>query len=304
MSPQSVASFSPRNSFMLSFSHTKSRCFRKDSQTRIQTRAEDACPQRVRKDAIPSPLSVTTSPEWYHAFPALTVDAVAIRRRPRRCSTGSLKRPRLSSSLASPSSSSPVVDVDALLEEESFCALLFHEHSDSFCSVHSEGSSAAASDCETPPLSSSPDSTSRTSTGTSKSRSGDDGDAREVLLVRRGRPPYEGFWALPGGYVEYNEDPEIAVLRELKEETGVSGCVKGLVAVMGDPSRDPVKHVVTIGYAVQVSDDADECLVPGDDALDARWIPLTDVLEGNIQLAFDHAELISQAALSKTLSFQ
>jgi 8-oxo-dGTP diphosphatase len=57
----------------------------------------------------------------------------------------------------------------------------------------------------------------------------------QILLVTRGRDPFKGYLALPGGYIEYNESPEEAVLRELKEETGLTGYNVQLIEVRGDP---------------------------------------------------------------------
>ena len=78
-------------------------------------------------------------------------------------------------------------------------------------------------------------------------------DVVEVLLIRRGHPPYQGRLAFPGGFVDVGEDPEIAVLRELFEETGVLGSDPKLFAVRGDPGRDPRKHIVSIFYLVSVN---------------------------------------------------
>jgi 8-oxo-dGTP diphosphatase len=118
-------------------------------------------------------------------------------------------------------------------------------------------------------------------------------ESLEMLVVRRGRAPFKGFLACPGGYVEYGEDPEDAVVRELWEETGVTGKVIEVVSVRGDPKRDPFKHVTTICYAVCVPEDV-QC-VPGDDAIEVSWVRLADVLSGAIVLAFDHAQLASDA---------
>ena len=73
-----------------------------------------------------------------------------------------------------------------------------------------------------------------------------------LLLITRGRDPFKGHFAFPGGFVDYGEDPKNAVLRELKEECTVDGVEPKLVCVNGDPNRDPRKHIVTIAYHVAV----------------------------------------------------
>ncbi|MCS7139296.1 MAG: NUDIX hydrolase [Candidatus Nezhaarchaeota archaeon] len=69
-----------------------------------------------------------------------------------------------------------------------------------------------------------------------------------IVLVKRKRPPYEGFWALPGGFVEYGEAVEEAVKREVKEETGLDVEIRGLIGVYSKPDRDPRGHVISIAY--------------------------------------------------------
>lgn len=107
-----------------------------------------------------------------------------------------------------------------------------------------------------------------------------------VLLVKRARPPFEGAWVLPGGYVDYSERPEDAVLRELREEAGIEGRVAGLVGVYGDPDRDPRGHQVSITYLVEhVAGEPRG----GDDAAEARVWPLDALPE----LGFDHARMLA-----------
>ena len=112
----------------------------------------------------------------------------------------------------------------------------------------------------------------------------------EILLIQRKHPPMQGAWALPGGFVERDEDPEVAAIRELFEETGLQGTNPELLMVMGDPKRDPRKHIVSVVYAVSVSDDQQP--IAGDDAKDARFWPLKHVLSGELELAGDHLQII------------
>ena len=111
----------------------------------------------------------------------------------------------------------------------------------------------------------------------------------KILLIQRKFPPMVGYWGLPGGFVERDEDPLVAVLRELEEETNLVGTNPELLMVMGDPSRDPRKHIVSIVYSVTAPDGEP---VAGDDAADARFWPLHEVLNGEVPLAGDHLQII------------
>ena len=112
----------------------------------------------------------------------------------------------------------------------------------------------------------------------------------EVLLIQRKYPPMQGAWAFPGGFVDQGEDPHDAALRELQEETGLVGTEAKLLMVMGDPDRDPRKHIVSIVYEVEVPEDQ----VPqaGDDAQDARFWPIETLLSGEVEFAGDHLTIL------------
>jgi 8-oxo-dGTP diphosphatase len=109
-----------------------------------------------------------------------------------------------------------------------------------------------------------------------------------VLLVRRGRPPFQGMWALPGGFVEGSETVEAAALRELREETGLDARILDLVGVYSGPDRDPRKPTTTVAFRVTGRGGRPK---GGDDAADARWVPLVSARD----LAFDHAQILSDA---------
>ena len=111
----------------------------------------------------------------------------------------------------------------------------------------------------------------------------------EILLIQRKFPPMAGYWALPGGFVERDEDPLVAVLRELEEETGLIGSNPELLMVMGNPERDPRKHIVSIVYSVTADEGEPNA---GDDAAEARFWPLQTVLDGEVPLAGDHMQII------------
>ncbi len=109
-----------------------------------------------------------------------------------------------------------------------------------------------------------------------------------VLLIQRGNEPWKGSWALPGGFVEYGEDPRDAVLRELEEETGLKGTIIRLLDARGNPERDPRKHIVSIVYLVEAEGEP----IGGDDAADARFWPIDVVLNGEVEIAGDHTEIL------------
>nr|WSW49836.1 NUDIX hydrolase [Streptomyces sp. NBC_01001] len=115
--------------------------------------------------------------------------------------------------------------------------------------------------------------------------------AGHVLLIERGWPPFEGAWALPGGWVDPGEAVHVAAARELAEETGVHVNVGDLhqIGVWDQPGRDPRGRYITTAYMIIVTDGTP--ITAGDDARDARWWPLNDLPE----LAFDHADIITEA---------
>ena len=106
----------------------------------------------------------------------------------------------------------------------------------------------------------------------------------KVVLIKRGNEPQRGFWALPGGLLDWDESAEEAVVRELEEETSLKGKLGKFVGVYSDPGRDTFQRV-TIVYEVLVSEEA---LRASDDALDAKWFSF-DKLP---RLAADHNRII------------
>ena len=115
-----------------------------------------------------------------------------------------------------------------------------------------------------------------------------------VLVVRRGEAPFEGMWAIPGGFKRPNETLDEAAKRELVEETGVDAAsLLTQFGAYGDPGRDPRMNVVTVAYLAVLRDVG--AIVAGTDAAEAKLVPVADVLEGRIELAFDHPRIAHDA---------
>ena len=112
----------------------------------------------------------------------------------------------------------------------------------------------------------------------------------KILLIKRKNPPYQGAWAIPGGFIEMDEDLEESALRELKEETGVEEANLIQLHAFGKPNRDPRTRVITVAYITFIplnrlrfkanSDAKQSCLVP------VYALP---------KLAFDHSKIINFA---------
>ncbi|KAJ3107372.1 hypothetical protein HDU97_004254 [Phlyctochytrium planicorne] len=154
----------------------------------------------------------------------------------------------------------------------------------------------------------------------------------ELLVIQRGRNPYQGYWALPaikllmddkkapysgrrntdaftpppnfaanqkktGGFIEYGEDPEHAAGRELEEESKLKRAPGDenihLITVRGKGDRDPRQHIITIAYAVKVEPSSLPFCAGDDDAKAAKWIPLDIIGDEAHPLAFDHVHIVN-----------
>lgn len=114
-----------------------------------------------------------------------------------------------------------------------------------------------------------------------------DGRGR-VLLVRRKFPPFQGYYALPGGFVEIGETVEDAARRELEEETGVKAGRLRMVGVYSDPKRDPRGHTCSVVFLASAPRGKPRA---GDDAAAAEWVEHWT----KVDLAFDHAKVLADA---------
>jgi 8-oxo-dGTP diphosphatase len=115
-----------------------------------------------------------------------------------------------------------------------------------------------------------------------------------VLLVRRGVAPFKGMWAIPGGFKRPTETLDEAAKRELTQETGVdSASLLTQSGAYGDPGRDPRMNVVTIAYLAVLREVGE--IVAGTDAAEARLVPVSEALNGKIDLAFDHRQILLDA---------
>lgn len=118
-----------------------------------------------------------------------------------------------------------------------------------------------------------------------------------VLLIERGSEPYKGKWALPGGFMEWDESCEQSAARELVEETALEGVDLKLLGVFSKPGRDPRGTIVSVVY-IGVVDANNVNAIGGDDAARAEWFPLNDSPE----LAFDHDEVLASAKAYLTIN--
>lgn len=116
-----------------------------------------------------------------------------------------------------------------------------------------------------------------------------------VLLIKRKNEPFADCWALPGGFVDMQEDLETAAARELHEETGLRNVRLTQLQAFSDPKRDPRGRTITVAFCGVDTSDAPVC--GSDDASQASWFPI-DTLP---TLAFDH-DIIIQKAIDTALN--
>jgi len=110
-----------------------------------------------------------------------------------------------------------------------------------------------------------------------------------ILLIQRKNEPFQGKWALPGGFVDMDETLETAVKRELAEETGLKNIELFQLHAFSALGRDPRGRTVSVVFCGIADSNAEP--ISGDDAADARWFELENLPE----LAFDHDEVVKMA---------
>ena len=109
----------------------------------------------------------------------------------------------------------------------------------------------------------------------------------EILLIKRLNEPYKDCWALPGGFVDENEDLEQAARRELFEETNIETDEMTQIGTFGKPYRDPRGHMISVAYQTNLNEN--QKVKAKDDAKEVKWFSIKDLPE----LAFDHLEIIN-----------
>ncbi len=118
-----------------------------------------------------------------------------------------------------------------------------------------------------------------------------DQDTLKVLLIQRDEQPFEGTWALPGGFAHMDEELEAAARRELQEETGLKDMYLEQLYTFGGVKRDPRGRVVTVAWFALINLHNYDRPVGGSDARDAAWFSM----KATPELAFDHANILKMA---------
>jgi len=112
----------------------------------------------------------------------------------------------------------------------------------------------------------------------------------KVMLIQRDISPFEGHWAIPGGFVRMDETLEQAALRELQEETGIHDVFLEQLYTFGDLERDPRDRTITVAYYALINL-VDQQIQAATDAREANWFPISEIPE----LAFDHDQILQTA---------
>jgi len=122
-------------------------------------------------------------------------------------------------------------------------------------------------------------------------------DQSEVLLIERKHPPFEGMWALPGGFLEMDETLEEAALRELEEETGITGVTLDQFHTFSKVDRDPRHRTITTVF-IGSADENTATPKAGDDAANVQWFQINHLPP----LAFDHGEVMEMVKSNTSIT--
>ena len=119
-------------------------------------------------------------------------------------------------------------------------------------------------------------------------------DNQNIILIKRKYAPFKGKYALPGGFIKYNEDPEQAVLREVREETNLAVEIINKIGVYDQKGRDPRGEIVSTAFKCRLVRDLSR-MMGGDDAITAEAIPISKIR--TMDLAFDHKKILKDAGV-------
>ncbi|MFX1301718.1 MAG: NUDIX domain-containing protein [Promethearchaeota archaeon] len=117
---------------------------------------------------------------------------------------------------------------------------------------------------------------------------------KDLVLIRRKNPPFQGELALPGGFVDVGEKVEEACIREAYEETNIKVKILKLIGVFSEPNRDPRGHNISIAFLCGPQTKNEKPRAK-DDAAAIEFIPLTKI--SSLKLAFDHMEIIKKSGI-------
>ena len=115
-----------------------------------------------------------------------------------------------------------------------------------------------------------------------------------IILIRRKNPPYQGEYALPGGFVDIGETVESACIREAKEETNIDIKINKMIGVYSEPNRDPRGHTVSIAFLCEPLPTTEEPKAQ-DDAAAIEVVPILNI--SNYKLAFDHSDILKDSGI-------
>jgi len=115
-----------------------------------------------------------------------------------------------------------------------------------------------------------------------------------VLLIKRAFEPFLNQWALPGGFIDDNEDAETAVVRKLKEETNINLVFLEQLYTFTDVKRDPRERIISISYYALINP-ANHVLQPNIHATEVKWLPIKELM--GTEMAFDHQPITRYALM-------